>query len=124
MRVKLGGMIALLLIVGCDNSRYAKDAVRGEMKDPDSAVFKDVRASNGGGVACGLVNGKNGFGAMSGFAPFIYFRENAAIAGDEDQAAAITSCCPLLIDAANNKKPSSAYPDFYDKCPGFTGFTW
>lgn len=121
---KLGGLIALVFVAGCDNARHAKEAVRNQMKDPDSAVFKDVETSKGGGVACGLVNGKNGFGAMVGFQPFIYFNQSAILANDEDEAPQLVECCALLIDAANNKKPSSEYPDYAAKCPGFKGFSW
>jgi hypothetical protein len=49
----------------------AKEAVPRFMKDPSSAQFGDVWGMTRG-VACGYVNGKNSFGAMTGQERFIY----------------------------------------------------
>lgn len=49
-------------------------AVRVKLKDPDSAVFKDVffhRGQDGIPISCGYVNSRNSFGGMSGFQRFI-----------------------------------------------------
>lgn len=51
-----------------------KDAVRGKLKDPDAAKFKDTffnRGSDGIPMTCGYVNSKNGFGAYIGYQRFI-----------------------------------------------------
>lgn len=50
-----------------------KEQIKGVLKDPDSADFKDVHFYSGGGipVACGKVNAKNGFGGYTGFERFI-----------------------------------------------------
>lgn len=45
-------------------------AVRNRLKDPDSAVFRDVLFDKLYGVACGKVNAKNGFGGYTGFSQF------------------------------------------------------
>lgn len=58
---------------------YAKEAITRMMRDPDSAVFGDVffvndRKSATGyyvPVVCGTVNGKNGFGGMTGQEHFV-----------------------------------------------------
>lgn len=58
-------------VTGCGGSDIdrARTAVADRLKDPDSAKFRNERQVSDGGV-CGEVNGKNGFGAYSGFAPF------------------------------------------------------
>lgn len=58
-------------VAGCGrgNIEKARTAVADRLKDPDSAEFRNERQVADGGV-CGEVNGKNGFGAYSGFAPF------------------------------------------------------
>lgn len=58
-------------VAGCGGSDIgrARTAVADRLKDPDSAKFRNERQLADGGV-CGEVNGKNGFGAYSGFAPF------------------------------------------------------
>ncbi|CAI8795731.1 hypothetical protein EMIT0P12_20086 [Pseudomonas sp. IT-P12] len=58
-------------VTGCGGSDIdrARIAVSERLKDPDSAKFRNERQVADGGV-CGEVNGKNGFGAYSGFAPF------------------------------------------------------
>lgn len=60
----------------------AQDRIREKLRDPDSAVFSDVRVSSRfEGVVCGRVNSRNGFGGMSGPQRFI---TSAAISGFEE----------------------------------------
>ena len=47
-----------------------EDAVRLELRDPDSAKFRHGKLNNKGEF-CGFVNAKNGFGGYTGFTPFI-----------------------------------------------------
>jgi hypothetical protein len=56
-------------------------AVKNELVDPDSAVFKDVviYRQNGVPIACGLVNSKNRMGGYSGFTPFTANPVNALV---------------------------------------------
>ncbi len=46
-------------------------AIRNQLRDPESAQFRNVRYfgdwTRAGGVVCGEVNAKNGFGGFSGF---------------------------------------------------------
>lgn len=54
---------------------FISNAVTKGFKDPDSAKFKWVKTNNIWGVIdksyyCGLVNGKNSYGAYVGFKPF------------------------------------------------------
>lgn len=59
-----------------------KARVRAALKDPDSAVFKDVRHVGGGRALCGQVNAKNSYGGYSGFRLFVADSEGVYWAGD------------------------------------------
>jgi len=52
---------------------HMQDQVRGQLKDPDSAVFRNARTYHGSGapVVCGEVNSRNSFGGMSGYQRFV-----------------------------------------------------
>ena len=47
----------------------ARTIVRAYLKDPDSAEFK-MKGMNGG-LVCGTVNARNGFGGYTGHTPFV-----------------------------------------------------
>jgi hypothetical protein len=54
----------------------ARRAIRGTLRDPDSARFGNVfegRGIIGRVTICGEVNSKNGFGRYTGMTPFVYF---------------------------------------------------
>lgn len=56
----------------------ARSAVAAQMKDPDSAQFRNfyvVKNDVGGLIVCGEVNSKNSFGAMAGFGKFVWSPE-------------------------------------------------
>lgn len=66
-----------------------EDGVRSSLKDPASAVFRDVVAAvdeKGRVTACGMVNAKNSYGAYGGFKPFM-----GAIAGTPAKRAFLTA---------------------------------
>jgi len=51
----------------------AQSAIAYQLKDPDSAKFRDLAGyttSAGDVIVCGQVNGKNSFGGYAGFTPF------------------------------------------------------
>lgn len=52
-----------------------KTEIRGSLKDPSSAEFRNVFVSRKGGapVVCGEVNSKNSFGGYVGFQRFVSF---------------------------------------------------
>lgn len=56
----------------------AENAVSRSMKDPSSAKFMNSRLQYSGTV-CGLVNGKNSFGAYAGYQRYVYYSGIAAI---------------------------------------------
>ncbi|QQG36807.1 MAG: hypothetical protein HYS17_03285 [Micavibrio aeruginosavorus] len=48
-------------------------AVKDSLKDADSAQFKwlDYIGEDIGGIYCGMVNAKNGFGGYAGYSPYV-----------------------------------------------------
>jgi hypothetical protein len=53
------------------------EAVKAQLKDPDSAQFKGI-VQSGPSTYCGWVNAKNGFGGYSGFQ--LFYDANGAVA--------------------------------------------
>lgn len=58
----------------------AQEAVRLELRDPDSAQFSDLRAYPERRAVCGQVNARNGFGGYVGRTLFAYTEGTAALA--------------------------------------------
>ncbi|RMH94502.1 hypothetical protein EBB59_02155 [Lysobacter pythonis] len=59
---------------GAETIVAAERAVRGELKDPDAAQFRNVRANyteEFGVAACGRVNAENDFDGYTGFRRFV-----------------------------------------------------
>lgn len=77
MKVIVGIIIlSALLTAGCESGevKKAKETVAHKLKDPASAQFRMItegKALNGLNAVCGEVNGKNAFGAYSGYRRFI-----------------------------------------------------
>lgn len=72
----VGALLAVSLgaagaVYGPDQYRIykAKQAVRQLLRDPESAVFTQVAISTK--AVCGMVNSRNGYGAMAGAVPFM-----------------------------------------------------
>lgn len=75
------------------NVEAAKDAVRRTMLDPDAAQFRDVeRCSGDRKVVRGEVNGKNSFGAYTGFKSFFYADYHVANLEDPDFTEIMNRC--------------------------------
>lgn len=67
-----------------DAERY----IRSQLKDPESAKFRNVDAyftKDGDTVACGEVNAKNSFGAYEGYKWFIGTGNNVLFDGDTEK---------------------------------------
>lgn len=73
----LASSIGLLALLGCNPLSPPQpaepfpgleNAVKLELRDPVSAIFKNVRER--GLYVCGEVNSKNGFGGYAGWMPF------------------------------------------------------
>lgn len=60
----------------------SQDAIRGRLRDPDSAEFRETRFYSGGRVpvVCGEVNSRNGFGGYTGYQRFIASGDDQSIA--------------------------------------------
>jgi hypothetical protein len=81
---------------GAETIVAAERAVRGELKDPDAAQFRDVRANyteEFGVVACGRVNAKNEFGGYTGFRRFVSSGKSVILEGRDNVADAWVGAC-------------------------------
>ena len=62
-----------------------KQAVRDTLKDPDSALFEDLKAcSNDNTVVSGKVNAKNSYGGYTGYKLF-YYMDHQVITSDQSE---------------------------------------
>jgi len=81
---------------GAETIVAAERAVRRELKDPDSAQFKEVRANyteEFGAVACGRVNARNEFGGYTGFRRFVSGGKSVILEGRDNIADAWSGAC-------------------------------
>lgn len=91
----------LLLLVSCkSDSDYladaAEDAVRAELREPESAQFEAVHTYPSRNIVCGFVNARNGFGGYAGRSPFVYDNGIVTLAGEPNFASAWRPCAELL----------------------------
>jgi hypothetical protein len=70
--VLLSGTAAKARDLTAPEKAMIREAVSDQFLDPDSAKFRwlPLPAKLNGGVYCGSVNAKNGFGAYTGYKPF------------------------------------------------------
>jgi len=81
---------------GAETIVAAERAVRGELKDPDSAQFRDVRANyteDFGVTACGRVNARNEFGGYTGFRRFVSSGRSVILEGRDNITDAWAGAC-------------------------------
>ncbi|NLT88982.1 MAG: hypothetical protein GXW93_14035 [Pseudomonas lactis] len=81
---------------GAETIVAAQRAVRRALKDPSSALFKDVYANYTeafGVVACGWINSKNSFGAYTGFKRFVSSGKSAILEGQDNITDAWVGAC-------------------------------
>ena len=73
---RLVAIVILLACAGCSAAseleKKAKEAVRYDLKDPDSAQFREIQVYLEKRLVCGEVNSRNSYGAYAGFEPFTY----------------------------------------------------
>lgn len=122
MRIVFMTLALLLLLEACSGSNEIEDAVRATMMDPDSAQFRNVeRCSGDTSVWTGDVNGKNGFGAYTGFKPFFYAPGRVEFAGNNaftdlmsrcyrDSGDSTESSDPAKIEASESPPPPKVTP--------------
>jgi hypothetical protein len=80
-----------------------KSRVKGTLKDPSSADFKDVRISTPGWV-CGEINAKNGFGGYVGFRHFVGRDDKAYIDSGTDPHTTLESVLAAMEFIAKAKE--------------------
>lgn len=117
--MRLFSIVALSAVVaacGASADEKAIDAVQQHVvenfKDPSSATFRNVKVSDG--TVCGEVNGKNSYGAYSGFDKFYgsYYEGSGAVVGhvmnasDEATMAAFGPLYDANCDSAGNPRTS------------------
>ncbi|MBV6686361.1 MULTISPECIES: hypothetical protein [Xanthomonas] len=81
---------------GAETIVAAERAVRGELKDPDAAQFKDVRANyteEFGVAACGRVNARNELGGYTGFRRFVSSGKSVILEGRDNITDAWAGAC-------------------------------
>lgn len=85
MRLYLFALVAMLSACGGREAQEAQELVRHDMLDPSATQFRNMAVNNKGGCVTGEVNGKNRFGAYTGFRPFVVdIRSNkSAVMPDE-----------------------------------------
>src|SRR3546814_18623827 len=71
----------------------ARLAVAAELKDPDSTKFRNLLAYPDKNLVCGEINGKNSFGAYSGFIDFYYDTGFAMIADPRSEERRVGKEC-------------------------------
>ena len=80
----LGMLIFATLLTGCnDSASKAKEAVKYELRDPESDEFRNLRIYNGGELVCGEVNATNAYGGKTGFKGFAYVDDQASLEDSE-----------------------------------------
>lgn len=87
--------LSLLFVSGCDGRADAavKAAIRDKMLDPDAAQFRAVEACPADKAMWkGEVNGKNAYGAYTGFRPFFFAASVAQYPGDASYRSYAVRC--------------------------------
>lgn|SRR5574337_446890 len=79
----------------------AKKVIVRDLKDPDSAKFRDVgiyksTTGKGGVSVCGQINAKNSYGAYNGFRGFMVAEGFALIEGEDRQGLNYEDLAPNL----------------------------
>lgn len=75
--MRWGIILTTFVLAGCSGytlERNAKEAVAGQMKDPNSIEFRNIVSYPDKDLVCGEVNAKNSYGAYSGYTRFYYYR--------------------------------------------------
>lgn len=84
-----------ITVGGCDVgiTGDAKAAIRAKLRDPDAAKFKDVEICDADrNIVRGEVNGKNSFGAYTGYAGFVYFDGKAVMLSEDGAMTGLRRC--------------------------------
>ena len=88
-------VVVALLVGGCHllpgteaaDIEQAKAKAARDLRDPESAQFRDVATSDDGTWVCGEINGKNAYGAYAGYQRFVVKGVYTAMRPDTDWTA-------------------------------------
>lgn len=126
----VAGLVALIA-AGCvseaEQARRAENeliesarvAVAGQLRDPTSPLFSQVEARDN--LVCGLVNGKNAFGAYAGDQKFVYNRYGGAeldpprVRYPDPRAVPPTTICAFDLDY-RTCRGEEGLPDVMERC--------
>jgi hypothetical protein len=81
--------------------KIAEDRIRGKLKDPDSAIFKNTQTFDGGN-ACGEVNAKNSYGGFQGYTAWWISGDEAEMHKTEDSD--IETACTWAKDPSERAR--------------------
>jgi hypothetical protein len=83
-----------LLLLACSDpfQTEVKERVAYKLKDPASAEFREVDFYPEVKLACGEVNGKNSYGAKSGFSGFTYDNGMVDFEGEFGYSSGLAKC--------------------------------
>ncbi|WP_164119120.1 hypothetical protein [Sphingorhabdus sp. Alg239-R122] len=88
---KLSTICAVSMLSGC--SYYdAKDAVKEQLIDPESAIFDEMNWT--GSHICGFVNSRNRMGGYVGWTAFVYDGNKANVGGSLSEGPSVIGNCP------------------------------
>nr|DAI75496.1 MAG TPA: outer membrane protein assembly factor [Caudoviricetes sp.] len=135
--------VSTLILSGCDNAEKAgTNYVAQQMRDPDSAKFRDVQAVTDSADPyvqniCGFVNGKNLFGAYTGEKRFVvkvftgpqkstFTPLSVIVEGDDDKSRRATK------DSNKTSHPQTLFEEKYwnklcvtnERKPTYSGVNW
>ena len=82
LKLTIAALASLLCLSALAQEDVLKAKVIRQLKDPDSAQFRNLRVSAGGVARCGEVNAKNSYGGYTGFRAFVADQDGVAWQGD------------------------------------------
>jgi len=96
-------VLSALALLGCGKPvsseeayiSFVQEQVRERLREPSSAVFRDVGGDRDSNTACGEVNARNGYGGMTGFEYFVYENGRVRLDGDPGITAAFQKCAAI-----------------------------
>ncbi|WP_159975888.1 MULTISPECIES: hypothetical protein [unclassified Novosphingobium] len=113
MRIWVLGLVAILGSCSSSEQREAdraKAVIAGKLKDPESAKFTDVKVLFG--TVCGMVNGRNSFGAYSGAERFAGNGSSTRLRSEAENADSLLSGTP----AGESYRPTEWFDKSWDRC--------
>jgi hypothetical protein len=86
----------VLMLTACGEESKIKDVIRNNLKDPESAMFKDAVFSSDGKSACIVWNAKNSMGGYGDWKTSFFDKINSEWSG-QDEASLVSECSELYF---------------------------